>query len=204
MIRVMLVDDHPMMRAGLKVTMELESDLQVVAEGSSAEEAVALFSKHRPDVVLMDLRLPGMSGIQAIQAILKQDQAAKIIVVTTYDGDEDVRRAFRAGAKAYLIKDMLRRELVDAIRLVFAGETHVSERAYLRLAQENAQALSAREIEVLQLVADGRSNREIASFLGISEGTVRIHLSNIFDKMGVHDRTKASIIAIQRGFIQLK
>jgi two-component system NarL family response regulator len=152
----------------------------------------------------MDLRLPGMNGVQAIQAIRATSPDARIIVLTTYDGDEDIRRALTAGARAYLLKDMLRRELVDAIRAVHAGERYLSPSVASRVAVRiPGQELSARETELLHLLVKGQSNREMAACLGISEGTVRIHLSHIFEKMGVHDRTQAAILAIQRGFVHL-
>ncbi len=204
MIRVLLVDDHPMLRAGLTVTIEAEDDMQVVAEAGSGEEGVQQYRECRPDIVLMDLRLPGMNGVQAIQAIRATSPDARIIVLTTYDGDEDIHRALTAGARAYLLKDMLRRELVDAIRAVHAGERYLSPSVASRVAVRiPGQELSARETELLHLLVKGQSNREMAACLGISEGTVRIHLSHIFEKMGVHDRTQAAILAIQRGFVHL-
>jgi DNA-binding NarL/FixJ family response regulator len=198
----LLVDDHPMMRAGLAVTIAGEDDMHVVAEAGSGEEAVTLYGAHRPDVVLMDLRLPGLNGVQAIQAIRAFHAEARAIVITTYDGDEDICRALAAGARAYLLKDTLRRELVDAIRAVHRGERYMSPAAEARLAARTTE-LSPRETELLALVAQGRSNKEIAATAGLAEGTVRIHLSNIFEKLGVHDRTQAAIVAIQRGFVHL-
>lgn len=202
MIGVLLVDDHPMMRAGLAVTIREEGDMRVLAEAASGEEAVDLYRLHRPDVVLMDLRLPGMNGVQSIQAIRAVHPEARAIVITTYDGDEDIFRALAAGARAYLLKDTLRRELVDAIRAVHAGERYLSPAAEARLAARTTE-LSGRETEVLACLVHGQSNKEIAAALGLAEGTVRIHLSNIFDKLGVHDRTQAAILAIQRGFVHL-
>jgi two-component system, NarL family, response regulator len=202
MIRVLVVDDHPMMRAGLTVTIQGEDDMQVVAEAGSAEEAVNLYADLRPDVVLMDLRLPGASGVHAIRAIRELHADARTIVITTYDGDEDICRALTAGARAYLLKDTLRRELVDAIRAVHSGRHYLSPTAEASLASRTAE-LSPREGEILAFLVRGVSNKEIASALGLAEGTVRIHLSNIFDKLGVHDRTQAAIMAIQRGFVHL-
>lgn len=203
-VRVMFVDDHPMLRAGLAVTIQAEDDMIVAAEAGSGEEAVDLYARHRPDVVLMDLRLPGMNGVEAIRAIRKADPHARVIVLTTYDGDEDIYRALEAGAKAYLLKDMLRKELVDSIRAVHRGQRYVSPAVAARLAERAPrQELSAREIEILSLVVRGMSNKEMAAELGLAEGTVRIHLSNIFEKLGVHDRTQAAIMAIQRGFVHL-
>lgn len=203
-VRVMFVDDHPMLRAGLAVTIRAEDDMVVAAEAGSGEEAVELYARHRPDVVLMDLRLPGMNGVEAIRAIRKSDPHARVIVLTTYDGDEDIYRALEAGAKAYLLKDMLRKELVDSIRAVHRGQRYVSPAVAARLAERAPrQELSAREIEILTLVVRGMSNKEMAAELGLAEGTVRIHLSNIFEKLGVHDRTQAAIMAVQRGFVHL-
>lgn len=203
-IRVMLVDDHPMLRAGLDATLRAEDDMECVAEAQSGEEAVALYAKARPEVVLMDLRLPQMSGVAAIEEIRKLDAEAKVVVLTTYDGDEDIYRAMRAGARAYLLKDMLRKELVDAIRVVQSGQRYVSPTVAARLAARTpGQELTAREVEILAQVVRGLGNKQIAGELGLAEGTVRIHLSNIFEKMGVHDRTQAAILAIQRGIVHL-
>jgi len=203
-IRVMFVDDHPMLRAGLAVTIEGEWDMAVVAEASTGEDAVDLYREHRPDVVLMDLRLPGMSGVDAIRAIREFDREARVIVLTTFDGDEDIYRSLQAGARGYLLKDMLRKELIDAIRAVHAGRAYYSPVVAARLAERlPRQELSTRETEVLQLVAEGKSNKEIAAVLGLSDGTVRIHLSHIFEKLGVHDRTQAAMQAVQRGIVKL-
>jgi DNA-binding NarL/FixJ family response regulator len=203
-IRVMLVDDHPMLRAGLDATLRAEDDMECVGEAQSGEEAVALYAKLRPDVVLMDLRLGQMSGVTAIEEIRKLDAEAKAIVLTTYDGDEDIYRAMRAGARAYLLKDMLRKELVEAIRVVHSGQRYVSPTVAARLAARTpGQELTAREVEILGQLVRGMGNKQIAGELGLAEGTVRIHLSNIFEKMGVHDRTQAAILAIQRGIVHL-
>ncbi len=203
-IRVMFVDDHPMLRAGLAVTIEGEGDMTVVAEASTGEDAVDCYRDQRPDVVLMDLRLPGMSGVDAIKAIREMDRDARIIVLTTFDGDEDIYRSLQAGARGYLLKDMLRKELIDAIRAVHAGRTYYSPVVAARLAERlPRQELSARETEVLRLVAEGKSNKEIAATLGLSDGTVRVHLSHIFEKLGVHDRTQAAMQAVQRGIVKL-
>jgi two-component system, NarL family, response regulator len=204
MIDILLVDDHPMMRMGLTAVLQQESDMQVVGEADSGEAGLALFQQLQADIVLMDLRLPGINGIQTIQQMLTLTPNARILVVTTFDGDEDIRRALRTGARGYLLKDTLRKELIDAIRHVHAGKRYLSPLAESRLKTEEGTALSAREVEILEQLVDGKSNREIASLLGISEGTVRIHLSNIFEKMGVHDRTRAAIVAIQRGFVALR
>jgi len=203
-IRVMFVDDHPMLRAGLAVTIQGEEDMEVAGEASTGEDALELFRQKRPDIVLMDLRLPGMSGVDAIRAIRQVDREAKIIVLTTFDGDEDIYRSIQAGARGYLLKDMLRKELISAIRAVHAGHTYYSPVVAARLAARIPRPeLSPREVEVLQLVAEGKSNKEIAADLGLSDGTVRIHLSHIFEKLGVHDRTQAALQAVQRGIVKL-
>lgn len=203
-IRVMFVDDHPMLRAGLAVTIEAEPGMLVVAEAATGEDAIELYRQHRPDVVLMDLRLPGMSGVEAIRAIRRMDSDARIIVLTTFDGDEDIYRSLQAGARGYLLKDMLRKELVDAIRALHSGHSYYSPVVAARLAERlPRQELSARETEVLRLVVEGKSNKQIAAELGLSDGTVRIHLSHIFEKLGVHDRTQAAMQAVQRGIVKL-
>jgi len=203
-IRVMFVDDHPMLRAGLAVTIEGEPDMETAGEAATGEDAVALYRDLRPDVVLMDLRLPGMAGVEAIRAIRALDANARIIVLTTFDGDEDIYRSLQAGARGYLLKDMLRKELIDAIRAVHAGRSYYSPVVAARLAERvPRQELSARETEILQLVAEGMSNKQIAAQLGLSDGTVRIHLSRIFEKLGVHDRTQAAMQALQRGIVKL-
>ncbi|MFN0167787.1 MAG: response regulator [Bryobacteraceae bacterium] len=203
-IRVMFVDDHPMLRAGLSVTIECEDDMTAVAEAATGEDAVELYREQHPDVVLMDLKLPGMSGVEAIKAIRLLDRQARVIVLTTFDGDEDIYRSLRAGARGYLLKDLLRKELINAIRAVHAGQTYYSPVVAARLAERLPRhELSLRETEILRLVAEGKSNKEIAGQIGLSDGTVRIHLSHIFEKLGVHDRTQAAMQAVQRGIVKL-
>lgn len=203
-IRVLFVDDHPMLRAGLSVTIESEEDMIPVGEAATGEAAIELYRKHRPDIVLMDLRLPGISGVGAIKAIRQFDRDARVIVLTTFEGDEDIYRSLQAGARGYLLKDMLRKELIDAIRAVHAGQVYYSPVVAARLAARlPRQELSMRETEVLQLVAEGKSNKEIAAALQLSDGTIRIHLSHIFEKLGVHDRTQAAMQALQRGIVRL-
>lgn len=204
MIRVLCVDDHPMLRAGLAATIASETGMEVVGEAGDGATAVELYAALRPDVVLMDLRLPGLHGVEAIARIRAMNGAARVIVLTTYDNDSDILRALQAGARAYLLKDMLRRELVDAIRAVQAGGRYLSPAVAQRLeARGLTEALSARELEVLECVVRGQSNKEIAGGLGLSEGTVRIHLSHVFEKLGVRDRTQAAILALQRGYVSL-
>jgi len=203
-IRVMFVDDHPMLRAGLAATLLAEDDMEIAAEASDGAEAIQMYQQHRPDIVLMDLRLPRLGGVEAIRAIRDADAKARIIVLTTYDGEEDIYRALDAGARAYLLKDMLRRELIDAIRAVHSGQTYLSPTVASRLASRvHREELSSRELEILGLVARGGSNKEVAARLGLAEGTVRIHMSNIFEKLGVHDRTEAAMEALKRGILHL-
>lgn len=203
-IRIMFVDDHPMLRAGLAATVGTQPDMVVVAEAENGQRAVELYREYRPDVTLMDLRLPVMSGAEAIQAIRREFADARIIVLTMYDGDEDIYRALEAGARAYLLKDMLRKELLHAIRTVHGGGRYISPAAAARLAERMPRSeLTAREAEVLELIVKGSSNKEIAAQLAIAEGTIRIHVSNILGKLGVSDRTQAAITALQRGIIHL-
>jgi two-component system, NarL family, response regulator len=205
LIKVLFVDDHPMLRAGLAATINAEDDMTIAGEAGNGLEAVRLFAQLSPDVTLMDLRLPEMNGVDAIRAIREIDPQARIIVLTTYDGDQDIRRALEAGARAYLLKDMLRKELIDAIRAIHRGQRYLSPAAAARLAERvPGQDLSAREAEILRLVVKGMSNKEMAGELGLAEGTVRIHLSHIFEKLGVHDRTQAAVVALQRGFVHLE
>lgn len=203
-IRVMFVDDHPMLRAGLAATLLAEEDMEIAGEASDGAEAVQMYRRDRPDIVLMDLRLPKLGGVEAIRAIREADPKARVIVLTTYDGEEDIYRALDAGARAYLLKDMLRKELIDAIRAVYSGQTYLSPAVASRLASRvRREELSARELEILGLVARGGSNKEVAARLGLAEGTVRIHLSHVFEKLGVHDRTEAAMEALKRGILHL-
>src|SRR6266540_3023646 len=201
-IRIMVVDDHPIVREGFGGMIRTEPDMTVVAEARTGEEALVLFRQHRPDVTLMDLRMPGLSGIDAIRAILAEFPNSHIIVLTTYDGDEDIYRALQAGAQAYLLKDMLIDDILTAIRAVHAGQRRIPAAVGTRLAERlSATALSARELEVLALLGKGKSNREVAAELAITEATVKGHVSNILVKLGATDRTQAVIIALKRGLI---
>jgi two-component system NarL family response regulator len=203
-IRILCVDDHPLLRAGLAATIETQHDMQIVAEAGEGLQAVELFRKHQPDVTLMDLRLPVLSGLEATQIIRNDYPAARIIVLTTFEGDDDVYRALRAGARAYLLKDLLCKELIEAIRVVHGGGRFLSPAAATRLAARVPQAeLTPREGEVLGLIVKGLNNREIAAALSVAEGTIRIHVSNLLSKLGVHDRTQAAVTAIQRGIVHL-
>lgn len=203
-IRVLIADDHFVVRMGLAAVIHTQTDMTVVAEATTGKQAVDLFRQHRPDVTLMDLRMPEMDGIEAITAIRREFPDSRFIVLTTYDGDEDIYRALQAGARAYLLKDMLRDALVEAIRAVHAGQRRLPAEVANRLAERmNRTELTARELEVLRLIVAGKSNKEIAAALFIAEGTVKIHINNILSKLGVSDRTQAATFALQRGIVHL-
>ena len=203
-IRVLTVDDHPIVRAGIAAMIANEPDIDIVAEWRDGAEAVALFEAHRPDVVLMDLRMPRVDGVAAILAIRAIEPNARVIALTTYDGDADIHRALSAGAGAYLIKDTMVEQLVAAIRLAASGKRVIPPDVATRLAEFTPRAdLSAREQEVLRHVANGLGNKEIARALGRSADTVKAHLESIFEKLGARDRTHAVTIALQRGIIHL-
>jgi two-component system NarL family response regulator len=204
-LKIMLVDDHYLVRMGLASIIALEPDMTVCAEASSGEQAQALFRTHRPDVTLMDLRLPGMSGAETIQAIRREFPDARIVMVSTYVCDEEIYGALQAGAMAYLVKSVQREELIRAIRKAAAGQRHIPAEVAARLADRVAHSeLSMREIEVLRLLVGGRRNREIGEALDITEGTVKLHVSSILGKLGVADRTEAVTVALQRGIVQLQ
>jgi len=202
---VMVVDDHPLMRVGIGAIINARTDMGVVAQAGTGEEAVQQFQVHKPDVTLMDLRLPGpMSGVEAIAAIRKIDGHARCIVVTTYDGDEDIHRALEAGAQGYVIKGMPYQTLVDALQKVYSGGRFLPPPVTRALASRMPDSdLSAREREVLQLLVGGNSNKEIASVLGITEATVKSHVSTILQRLDVDDRTQAVVTALQRGLVHL-
>jgi two-component system NarL family response regulator len=203
-IRVLIVDDHPLFRDGLAATVGAQSDMAVVGEGGNGQEAIDLHRQHGPDVTLMDLRMPGMGGLEAITAIHRASPQAGIIVLTSYDGDEDVYRALKEGARGYVLKDMDRNEVLRAIRSVAAGERYLPPDVDDRLAERLAsEALTGREVEVLELIARGLRNSEIARLLVITEGTVKIHVKKILRKLDVSDRTEAVTIALQRGILHL-
>jgi DNA-binding NarL/FixJ family response regulator len=203
-IRVILVDDHPVVRFGLAAIIGLQPDMAVVAEAGSGEEACALCDRQAADVVLMDLRLPGLSGVEAIRAIRKTHPALRFIVLTTYDGDEDIHRALEAGAQSYLLKGMSHNDLVNAIRKVHAGLKFIPASVSKSLAERPPHSeLSAREMEVLELIVKGHSNREIGDALGISEATVKWHVNIILSRLNVSDRTQATVAALQRGIVHL-
>jgi len=203
-IRVLVADDHPVVRTGLSAVIVEQSDLELVAEAENGERAVALFREHRPDVVLMDLRMPIMDGVEAIRTITGEFPAARILALTTYEGDADIRRALEAGARGYLLKDMLLTDVISAVRAVQRGERVIPSAVATRLAEFPERSdLSEREIEVLQLVARGLSNKEVARAIGRTDETVKIHLKNIFAKLDVADRTEAVTVALTRGLIHL-
>jgi DNA-binding NarL/FixJ family response regulator len=204
-IRILIVDDHPIVRQGFAGLIATDPKLSVVAEAGDGRQAIDMFRRHRPDVVLMDLRMPVMNGAEAIQEIRKEFPAARIIVLTTYDGDEDIYRALQAGARGYLLKDMYCDEIIEAIVAVHNGRRHIPGRVATRLAERVfGQDLTAREVEVLELILKGQSNKEIAASLAITEPTVKGHVSNILSKLGVADRTQAVTVALQRGIIHLR
>jgi DNA-binding NarL/FixJ family response regulator len=201
---ILTVDDHPLMRAGLVAILSSEPDMKVIAEASNGEEAIEQYIAKRPDIVLMDLRMPVMGGVAATRAILAEDPEARIIVLTTYDGDEDIFRALDAGARGYLLKDMLRTEVLKAVRAVRSGRRGIPAPVAARLAEHTPRIeLTPREIEVLGHVARGLSNGDVAAAIGRTEGTVKVHVRNILQKLDAHDRTAAVTIALQRGFIHL-
>jgi DNA-binding NarL/FixJ family response regulator len=203
-IRVILVDDHPVVRFGLAAIIGLQPDMAVVAEAGSGEEACVICARRAADVVLMDLRLPGLSGVEAIRAIRKSNPKLRFIVLTTYDGDEDIHKALEAGAQAYLLKGMSHNELVNAIRTVHSGLKYIPASVSKSLAERPPHSeLSAREMEVLELIVKGRSNREIGEALGISEATVKWHVNIILSRLNVSDRTQATVAALQRGIVHL-
>ena len=203
-IRIMIADDHPVVREGFAAMIETEPGMTVVGQARTGEESLELFRRVRPDVTLMDLRMPGMGGIEAIRAIRREFPDSRVIVLTTYDGDEDIYRALEAGAQAYLLKDMICDELLAAIRAVHAGQRRIPAAVGTRLADRvTGMHLSEREQRVLELVATGKSNKEVAAALEITEATVKGHMTSILGKLGVTDRTQAVITALRRGLVHL-
>jgi DNA-binding NarL/FixJ family response regulator len=201
---VLVVDDHAVLRTGVVNIITHESDLHVVAEAADGAEAVAAFERHRPDVTLMDLRMPVMEGAEAVRRIRQLDPEAKIIVLTTYDSDEDITRALKAGAKAYVLKDITAENLITCIRTVLDGKTYLAPAAAAKLAEGVARVqVTPRELSALQLLADGKANKEIGTALGISERTVKTHLGHLFEKLGVTSRTEAVKVAARRGLVRM-
>ena len=204
-IRILVVDDHHVVRQGFVALLGIVPGIEVVGQAADGNEAIALYRSLRPDITLMDLQLPRLSGVEAIRRIRFDDPSARFIVLTTFDGDEDIYRALEAGARAYLLKGMTVDELTSTIRAVHAGKTRIAPAIAEKLAERmSGQALTAREQDVLERIVAGRSNKEIASDLDISEATVKTHINNLLGKLGVSDRTHAATVAIQRGIVHLK
>jgi DNA-binding NarL/FixJ family response regulator len=204
MIGVFSVDDHPLLREGIAALVNAESDMEVVAEAANGQEAIEKFRVHRPDVTLMDLQMPTLSGIDAIIGIRSEFPKARIIVLTTYAGDVQVVRALKAGARGYVLKGHVPRELLDTIRAVHAGQKRIPPEVAAKVADHAADDdLSARELDVLRLIAAGNANKQIAGLLGIAEDTVKSHITNILAKLGANDRTHAVTTALKRGIIEL-
>jgi two-component system, NarL family, response regulator len=203
-IRILVAEDHLVARVGVSTIVNMQPDMTIVAEASNGQQAVDLYRKHLPDVTLLDLRMPGMGGVEAAQAIRAAYPNARMIALTTYGGDEDIRRALAAGVQAYLTKDVLHDELLKAIRAVHAGQTYLPAAVAASLAAQMPRPdLSAREVQVLELIVRGLANKQIAYALSIAEHTVKNHVKNILSKLGVQDRTQAATAAIQRGIIHL-
>lgn len=203
-IRVLVVDDHPPMRIGLVALIKSQPGMDVVAEACDGEEAIEVYDDVRPDVVLMDLRMPGMGGVEAILAIRKKYPEARVIVLSTYDWDEDIHRAIQSGALSYLLKDMPIEDIASTVRAVYAGDTSLPRQVVQRLTERSQrEQLTERERDVLESLIKGRSNKEIASSLCISEDTVKSHLKTLFAKLRVHDRTGAAIEGIRHGIVHL-
>ena len=203
-IKVMVVDDHPLMRVGVAAIINARPNMTVVAQTGTGEEAVALFHQHKPDITLMDLRLPKMSGVDAILAIRARYPESRFVVLTTYEGDEDIHRAFEAGARGYVIKGMPHQTLIDALVRVHSGGRFLPPPVVRALESRMPDSeLSPREQEVLQLLVNGKSNKEIASELGITNATVKCHVSTILMRLNVSDRTQAVVAALQRGLVHL-
>jgi len=204
-IRLLIVDDHPVVRDGLvSILHEGEPDLEVVGEAGDGKEAVATWRQLRPTVTIMDLQLPGQSGVQAIEAIRREDPDARILVLTTFDGDADIQRALEAGARGYLLKNVRRATLIEAVRAVAAGQRYLPPATAARLVEGmELERLTPREVDVLALLAKGQRNREIADALGLAEPTVKIHVNNLLRKLQAKDRTEATVIALKRGLIHL-
>ena len=203
-IRIFCVDDHPLMREGIAAVIKNEPDMLLVAEAATGREAIAGFREHRPDVTLMDLRLPDIGGIDAMVAIRTEFPNARIIMLTTFEGDAEIQRALAAGALGYMLKSLPRKQLLDMIRKVHAGKKQIPPEVAAHLAEHfGSDALSKREIEVLEKIAGGNRNSDIAALLFISEETVKGHIKHIMEKLGAGDRTEAVAIAIRRGIIQL-
>jgi two-component system, NarL family, response regulator len=203
-IRILTVDDHPLLRKGIAALVSAEPDMDLVAEASNGTEAIEMFKSHRPDVTIMDLQMPGMGGIEAIDHIVKEFPDARIIVLTTYSGDVQVVRALKSGARGYLLKGNVHRELPETIRAVHAGQKRIPPELVVQLVDHAAdEALTPRELDVLRLIAAGNANKQIADQLSIGEASVKSHVANILSKLDANDRTHAVTIGLKRGIIQL-
>ena len=204
-IRIMVIDDQAVVRQGFVALINTVPDMEVIGEGINGQQAIDLYNQHTPDVTLIDLRMPVVGGVEAITAIRHNFPDARLIVLTTYDGDEDIYRSLQAGARGYLLKDVFFEELETAIRTVHAGSRHIPAAIAMRLAERMASSdLTSREMEVLELIVRGQSNKEIGASLTISEATVKSHINNILSKLGVTDRTQAVTTALQRGLVHLR
>jgi len=203
-IRVLSVDDHPLLRDGIAAVINSQRDMEIVAQASTGREAIEWHRAHRPDVTLLDLRLPDLSGIDVLSAILAECPSARVVMLTTFEGDVEIQRAFAAGARGYLLKTTRSSELVEAVRQVHAGRKRIPNEVAAQLAEHIAdEALTEREVDVLQRLAGGNRNKEIGEMLAISEETVKVHVKHIMEKLGARDRTGAVAIGVRRGIIQL-
>jgi DNA-binding NarL/FixJ family response regulator len=201
---VLLVDDHALLRTGVANIINQEADLHVVAEAGNGVEALEAFDRYHPDVTLLDLRMPAMEGVEVVRRLREKDPRARVIILTTYDTDEEISRALKAGAKAYVLKDISANDLIACIRAVLAGKTYLAPAAAAKLAEDVTRVqLTPRELATLRLLADGKANKEIATGLGISERTVKTHLGHLFEKLGVTSRTEAVKVATRRGLVRL-
>jgi DNA-binding NarL/FixJ family response regulator len=204
LIRILTVDDHPLLRKGIAALLNGEPDMKLVAEASNGQEAIDAFRSHRPDVTLMDLQMPGLDGLEAISRIRSEFPDARIIVLTTYTGDVQVLRALKSGARAYILKGHVHKELLEAVRAVHAGQKRIPPDIAAELAEHAMDdELTEREIDVLKLVAEGNGNKQIADCLSIGEATVKSHVTNILSKLGANDRSHAVTIGLKRGIIEL-
>ena len=203
LIRILTVDDHPLLRKGIAALVNAEEDMKLVAEASRGEEAIEKFRAHRPDITLMDIQLPGLNGIETIIQIQKEFPSARIIVLTTYSGDAQVVRAIRAGARAYLLKRQVHRELLETIRAVHSGQRRIPQEVAVEFVDRPSDDLTSREVDVLRLIASGSANKEIADQLSIGEASVKSHVANILSKLDAKDRAHAVAIGLKRGIIEL-